>query len=303
MDNHQSAREALNHLLATDTFLLGTLVPTGDVELSKRWNAARPFLDDLDENRRRARSMKALFTRNARKLHEDNQRFYNYITKEGKERTDIFMGRLIDPLPHYGSPVLTGPSMPLTNTIQVQVGSIIQVGVGITFHGRTTDFRVGQVESLNPADGSASVRFNDGKLHPMSFIGGDMAKLNYFSIYESRDFEVPVSHIVGATLEEADNKYTHEYALKTLAEVLAQESARYMHRWPPINDNRRPEYRPAFEQDPFTGNPETYETEWAKVIQAGEDFYRPGGVLEKRIKQTRQKLDAALKAYHKELKG
>lgn len=225
MDNHQSAREALNHLLATDTFLRGTLVPTGDVELSKRWNAARPFLDDLDENRRRARSMKALFTRNARKMYEDNQRFYNYITKEGKERTDIFMGRLIDPLPHYGSPVLTGPSMPLTNTIQVQVGSIIQVGVGITFHGRTTDFRVGQVESLNPADGSASVRFNDGKLHPMSFIGGDMAKLNYFSLYQSRDFEVPVSHIIGATLEEADNKYTHDKALKTLAEVLAQESA------------------------------------------------------------------------------
>ena len=40
-----------------------------------------------------------------------------------------------------------------------------------------------------------------------------------------------------------------------------------------------------------------------KVIQAGEDFYRPGGILEKRIEQTRQKLHAALKAYHKELKG
>lgn len=303
MDNHQSAREALNHLLATDTFLRGTLVPTGDVELSKRWNAARPFLDDLDENRRRARSMMARFNRNARKLYEDNQRLYNYRTKRSKERTDIFMGRLIDPLPHYGSPVLTGPSMPLTNTIQVQVGSIIQVGVGITFHGRTTDFRVGQVESLNPADGSASVRFNDGKLHPMSFIGGDMANLSYFSLYQSRDFEVPVSHIVGATLEEADNKYTHDYALKTLAEVLAQESDYYMHRWPLISGTRRVEYCPAFKQALFTCNPETYEAEWAKVIQAGEDFYKPGGILEKRIEQTHQKLDVALKAYRKELKG
>lgn len=42
MDHHQSAREALNHLLATDTFLRGTLVPTGDVEWSKSWNAAAP---------------------------------------------------------------------------------------------------------------------------------------------------------------------------------------------------------------------------------------------------------------------
>lgn len=303
MDNHQSAREALNHLLATDTFLRGTLVPTGDVEWSKSWNAARPFKDNQEENRRRARSMMARFNRNARKLYESNQWSYNYRTKRAKERTDIFMGRLIDPLPHYGSPVLTGPSMPLTNTIQVQVGSIIQVGVSITFHGRTTAFRVGQVESLNPAEGSASVRFNDGKLHPMSFIGGDMANLSYFSLYQSRDFEVPVSHIVGATLEEADNKYTHDYALKTLAEVLAQEADYYTHNWSPIPDDRREEYRPAFKQALFTGNPETYESEWAKVIQAGEDFYKPGGVLEQRIEQTRQKLDAALKAYRKELKG
>lgn len=48
---------------------------------------------------------------------------------------------------------------------------------------------------------------------------------------------------------------------------------------------------------------ETYESEWERVHEVYDEFYRPGGVLDQRIEQTRQKLDVALKAYRQELKG
>lgn len=54
MDHNQSAREALNHLLATDTFLQGALVTDYDPRQSEGWNAARPFKDNQEENRRRS---------------------------------------------------------------------------------------------------------------------------------------------------------------------------------------------------------------------------------------------------------
>lgn len=77
---------------------------------------------------------------------------------------------------------------------------------------------------------------------------------------------------------------------------------RLLDRKEPFTDPR-PGYKPIFTQPPFTGDMETYESEWDRVHEVYDEFYRPGGVLEKRIEQTRQKLDAALKAYQKELKN
>lgn len=300
MDHHQSAREALNHLLATDTFLQGALVTDYDPRQSEGWNAARPFKDNQEENRRRARSMMANFNHNVQRVRDTKANSYSYWLKKYKGEADSFKAKLVEPLEHYGTPTLTGAPMYLTKSLWVRVGSIIRVGANISVMGQVVYFKVGQVEALNFTDCSASVRFNNGQLYQMRFINQNMANLHY----DGRDFEVPVSHVVGANLEEAERQFDHDNRQDLLTTYLVNLSKKFMNldRKEPFTDPR-PGYKPTFTQPPFTGDMETYESEWERVHEVYDEFYRPGGILEKRIEQTRQKLDAALKAYQKELKN
>ena len=143
MDHHQSAREALNHLLATDTFLQGALVTDYDPRQSEGWNAARPFKDNQEENRRRARSMMANFNRNVQKVRDTKANNYSYWLKKYKGEADSFKAKLVEPLEHYGTPTLTGAPMYLTKSLWVRVGSIIRVGANISVMGQVVYFKVG----------------------------------------------------------------------------------------------------------------------------------------------------------------
>lgn len=308
MEPQITARDTLNHLLAADPFLRETLVLNHEPHNPNNYDEAYAFGDDASENLSRARSLLDTYNRYAKKLRKHNLAATKIILKAFKEQAYAHKDRLIDPLPHYGAPTLTGEPLQLTSTLQVQAGSILQSSACFWIRpndlaqARIVKFVVGQVEAVNLAEGYATVRTSDGELFTLQPLGHtDTALLGF----DGQSLEVPILPIAGATLEEAEHKHAHDTRMQAFTDYLQAYIEKYTQ--PSVSSmyysHARALYRPTFAHTPFSGNPEMLEEEYAHVESVCTDFYRAGGPLDQLIDTTGQKLDAALKAYRQQLQS
>lgn len=308
MEPQATARDTLNHLLATDPFLRETLVLDHEPRNPNNYDKAYAFGDDASENLSRARSLLATYNRYAKKLRKHNLAATQVVLKALKEQAYAHKARLIDPLPHYGTPNLTGDPLQLTNTLQVQAGSILQssgcfwIRPNDPAQARIVKFVVGQVEAVHLTEGYATVRTSDGEIFTLRPLGRtDRALLGF----DRQSIEVPILSIAGATLEEAEHKHAHDTRMHAFTDYLQTYIEKYTQ--PSVSSmyysHARTLYRPTFAQSPFSGNPETLDEEYAHFESVCTDFYRAGGLLDQRLDTTGQKLDTALKAYRQQLQN